>query len=111
MYRLYGLKNCDTCRKAAAWLEAQGKTFRFHDFRKDGLDEALLERLESTVGWETLLNRRSATWRALPEEERAALDRDQAMRLMLRYPALLKRPLLEEGERIWVGFQPERQHP
>lgn len=106
MYVLYGLKNCDTCRKAGAWLEARGLPYRFHDFRKDGLDAALMERLEAAVGWETLLNRRGTTWRGLPEAERADPDRDRALRLMLEHPTLVKRPLLLAGERVLVGFSP-----
>lgn len=106
MIVLYGLKNCDTCRKARAWLDQQGADHRFHDFRADGLDPALLATLEQALGWETLLNRRGTTWRGLPEAERAGLDRDRALRLMLAHPALVKRPLLVAGDTTLAGFSP-----
>jgi Spx/MgsR family transcriptional regulator len=107
MIVLYGLRNCDTCRKAQAWLKARGTEFRFHDVRADGLDAGLLERWESRLGWEALLNRRGTTWRGLAEGERAGLDRNRALALMRAHPALIKRPVLDAGECILVGFSPE----
>lgn len=106
MITLYGLRNCDTCRKARAWLEEQGLAYRFHDFRADGLDAELLQSLETALGWEALLNRRGTTWRALPEPERADLDRAKALRLMLEHPALIKRPVLTRGDKALIGFTP-----
>ncbi|MGZ8217060.1 ArsC family reductase [Methylomagnum sp.] len=103
---LYGIKNCDTCRKARAWLDQQGIAHRFHDFRADGLNAALLESLETQLGWEALLNRRGTTWRGLPETDRDGVDRDKALALMLAHPALIKRPVLVVGDRILVGFSP-----
>lgn len=107
MVTLYGLKSCDTCRKARAWLDARGIPFRFHDFRSDGLEASVLERLEAAAGWETLLNRRGTTWRGLSESERANPTRETAFALMLANPALIKRPVLVAGERILVGFGPD----
>ena len=108
MLTLYGLKTCDTCRKARAWLDQRGLLYRFHDFRADGFDAATLERLEAAPGWEALLNRRSTTWRGLAESERAGANRDKALALMLAHPALIKRPVLEcEDGRILLGFSPE----
>lgn len=108
MLTLYGLKNCETCRKARAWLDQQALAYRFHDFRADGLDAATLERLEAALGWEALLNRRGTTWRGLPESDRAGVDRNQALALMLAHPALIKRPVLAaEDGRTLIGFSPE----
>ncbi len=104
MFTMYGLKNCDTCRKAQAWLARRGGVYQFHDFRAHGLNAELLERLEANLGWETLLNRRSTTWRELPEFERSDLNRDKALALMLAHPVLIKRPILTLGDRVLVGF-------
>jgi arsenate reductase (glutaredoxin) len=104
---LYGIKNCDTVKKARAWLSAEGIEYRFHDFRADGLDAATLETFEAVVGWETLLNRRGTSWRGLSEEQRADVDRDKALALMLAHPTLIKRPVLCVDAKIMVGFTPE----
>lgn len=103
---LYGIRNCDTCKKARAWLDARGVSHRFHDFREDGLERSVLEDIERDVGWEYLLNRRSTTWRELSDEDRAHLTRDKALRLMLRFPTLIKRPVLKAGDNIFSGFSP-----
>jgi Spx/MgsR family transcriptional regulator len=107
MITLYGIKNCDTVKKARAWLEGNGREYRFHDFRKDGLDKALLERFEAALGWETLLNRRGTTWRKLDEAKRENLDRDKALQLMLDHPSVIKRPVLEMADKTLIGFTPE----
>lgn len=107
MWMLYGLKNCDTCRKARAWLDQHGRAYRFHDLRADGLDPALLEMLERDLGWEALLNRRGTTWRGLPEAERADVDRARALALMRVHPALIKRPILVADGRSVAGFSPD----
>ncbi len=104
---LYGIRNCDTCRKARAWLDSQGSAYRFHDFRADGLDADVLQRLEAAAGWEILLNRRGTTWRGLDEAARSDVDRAKALRLMLEHPALIKRPVLEANGNVLVGFAPE----
>jgi arsenate reductase len=108
MLTLYGLKNCDSCRKAAAWLKEHQREFVFHDLRIDGLESALLLKWEDQIGWESLLNRKSATWRGLDESDKIDLGRARALDLMLTHPALIKRPLLEVGEDVWLGFTPER---
>jgi arsenate reductase (glutaredoxin) len=100
---LYGIKQCDSCRKAAQTLDRQGVAYRFHDFRKEGLDLALLQRWESLLGWETLLNRKSTTWRALPEDFRTGVDREKALGLMKEYPTLIKRPIWDDGQSVRVG--------
>jgi Spx/MgsR family transcriptional regulator len=103
---LYGIRNCDTCKKARAWLDARGVSYRFHDFREDGLERSTLEDIERAVGWEYLLNRRSTTWRELSDEDRAHLTRDKALQLMLRFPTLIKRPVLMVGDNMFSGFSP-----
>jgi arsenate reductase (glutaredoxin) len=103
---LYGIKNCDTVKKARAWLSAEGIEYRFHDFRADGLDAAMLETFAQAAGWEVLLNRRGTSWRALSEEQRADVDRGKALALMLAHPALIKRPVLCAGSKVVVGFTP-----
>ncbi|MFZ4760039.1 MAG: ArsC family reductase [Burkholderiaceae bacterium] len=102
---VYGIDTCDQVRKARAWLRAQGVTVRFHDFRADGLDEALLSRWMGHLPWDALLNRRGLTWRQLDASRRAAIvDQASATELMLSLPTVIKRPVLEAGDRIVVGF-------
>ena len=108
MLALYGLKNCDSCRKAIAWLKAHQREFVFHDLRIDGLNAEKLLKWETQVGWENLLNRKSTTWRGLTESEKTGLVQAKAIDLMLIHPALIKRPLLEVGDTVWLGFTPER---
>ena len=105
MVTLYGITSCDTVKKARRWLEERGITYRFHDLRKDGLDATLLGAWERALGWEALLNRRGATWRKLSEAQRCGLDRDRAVALMLAHPTLVKRPVLDLGGSIRVGFR------
>lgn len=107
MYILYGIKNCDTVKKARTWLEQQRIDFRFHDFRSDGLDAHLLQRFEAALGWETLLNRKSTSWRQLAPEQQSSLDRDKALQLMQTNPTLIKRPILQNGEKFIIGFNSE----
>jgi Spx/MgsR family transcriptional regulator len=101
---LYGLANCGSCKDARAWLSAHGIEHRFHDFRKDGLPPVLLDRWLAELGWETLLNRRGTTWRGLPESGKKRLGAAEARRLMLAHPSLVKRPVLEVGAALVVGF-------
>ena len=107
MWTLYGLKTCDSCRKASAWLKQHDRPFRFHDLREDGVDAARIAVWAERLGWEKLLNRNSTTWRSLCGAERADLDRDKALGLLIRYPALIKRPVLEAGDALLLGFKPE----
>lgn len=104
---LYGIKNCDTVRKARKWLEAHDVPFTFHDFRRDGLDEATLRDWAEAVDWETLLNRRGTTWRKLPEAQRDDIDERKAIQLMLDNPTLIKRPVLVDADWVHVGFSPD----
>lgn len=107
MTTLYGIKNCDTVRKARRWLEQRDIDCRFHDLRDDGLTRAQLTAWVKDLGWEALLNRRSTTWRQLPAAQRDALDRATAVDLMLDHPALIKRPVLEIDKRYYLGFKEE----
>ena len=109
MVTVYGIKNCDTCRKALKWLKAEGIEHQFHDFRKDGLDPTSLSRWVSEVGWEKLLNRRGATWRGLSDEKRCGIDETKAEALMLENPMLVKRPVFEAGNKIVVGYSAAEQ--
>lgn len=105
---IYGLQSCDSCRKARRWLEDHGHPYRFHDVRAQGLEENTLSDWLDELGWETLVNRRSTSWRSLAQSERVGLDERQAAALLLRHPTLMKRPVVVLGNRILVGFDPER---
>ncbi|KGE79468.1 arsenate reductase [Halomonas sp. ND22Bw] len=105
MMTLFGIKNCDTCRKARKALEGKGQPFQFHDLREDGLSAPLLEHILERVPVLTLLNKRSTTWRQLPDEDKADIDGDKARQLMMANPTLIKRPLLDTGDDILVGYR------
>ena len=107
---VYGIKNCDTCRKALKWLDGEGIEHRFHDFRVDGLDAGDLARWMDAAGWETLLNRRGTTWRTLPEAEKDGIDAAKAAELILSNPTLIKRPVFDRGgSNVMVGFKAAEQ--
>ncbi len=101
---LYGIPNCDTVKKARRWLDDQRVAYRFHDFRKDGLDPDLLQRWIDALGWEKLLNKAGTTFRKLPDEAKAGLDPASAKALMLDQPAMIRRPVVERGDEVSVGF-------
>ncbi len=106
MLDVYGIKNCNTVKKALAWLDEHGIDYRFHDFKREGVDEDQLRRWVDQFGWEALLNRKGLTWRRLSEEERARVnDAEAAMALMREKPTIIKRPVVErDGEAILLGF-------
>jgi arsenate reductase (glutaredoxin) len=104
---LYGIKNCDSVKKARAWLEDHRVAYEFHDYKAVGIDRARLERWCAQAGWEILLNRAGTTFRKLPDGEKAGLTGRKAIDLMLNQPSLIKRPVLERGSRLLVGFKPE----
>lgn len=106
---MFGIKNCDTIKKARRWLEEQGVAYQFHDYRVDGLDEQLLRDFVARLGWEPLLNTRGTTWRKLDEAQRNACDNaEAAIALMLEQPAMIKRPLLDDGKgHALLGFSSE----
>jgi arsenate reductase len=101
---LYGIKNCDTMKKARAWLDAHGVPYEFHDYKVAGVDRARLERWSREVGWETLLNRAGTTFRKLPDARKASLGEREAIALMLEQPSMIKRPVLELDGGLLVGF-------
>ena len=105
MISIYGLKNCDTCRKALEWLEAEGIAHEFKDIRADGFSDAQLDNWVATTGWETLLNRRGTTWRKLSDAEKDGVDESKAKELMRDQPALIKRPVFETKSGVVVGFK------
>ena len=104
---IYGIKACDTMKKARDWLDSHGVTYAFHDYKIVGIDRAHLERWSGQVGWEVLLNRSGTTFRKLPEADKAPLDQAKAIELMLAQPSMIKRPVLDLGDRLLVGFKPD----
>ena len=104
---MYGITNCDTIKKARVWLESHDVPYRFHDYRAEGIEAERLSNWVDKVGWEKLLNKGSMTFRELPGQDKEALDENKAKKLMLAKPTMIKRPVLEVGERILVGFKPE----
>jgi arsenate reductase (glutaredoxin) len=104
---IYGIKNCDTMKKARKWLDDHRIEHAFHDYKTAGIDRARLEGWSREVGWETLLNRSGTTFRNLSESDKAGLNERKALALMLAQPSLIKRPVLEVGDRLLVGFKPE----
>ena len=103
---LYGIPNCDTVKKARAWLDARGIGYAFHDYKKDGANPETLAAWSDFAGWEALLNRRGTTFRALPDTDKANIDRAKALRLMEALPSLIKRPVVEHPGGMLVGFDP-----
>ena len=104
---IYGIKNCDTMKKARAWLDTAGIDYAFHDYKALGIDKAHLERWSKDAGWETLLNRAGTTFRKLPDTDKEGLTAAKAIKLMLAQPSMIKRPVLETGKTLLVGFKPE----
>jgi arsenate reductase len=104
---MYGITNCDTIKKARVWLEGRDVAYRFHDYRAEGIEPERLNGWVGKVGWEILLNKASTTFRELSDKEKEALDEKKAKALMLAKPTMIKRPVLEVGDRILVGFKPD----
>ena len=104
---IYGIKNCDTMKKARAWLDRRGVEYAFHDYKTQGIERRKLEAWAKEAGWETLLNRAGTTFRKLPEKEREGITEKKAIALMLAQPSMIRRPVLEAGSRLLVGFKPE----
>ena len=107
MITMYGIPNCDTVKKARVWLDQHGVAYDFHDYKKAGIDAGRLGRWVDEHGWETVLNRAGTTFKKLAEADKANLDRDKAIALMIAQPSMIKRPVLDLGDRRLVGFKPE----
>ncbi|HSV03233.1 MAG TPA: ArsC family reductase [Phenylobacterium sp.] len=104
---LYGIRNCDTMKKAWTWLDRAGVAYAFHDYKKLGVEPARLRAWTGEVGWQTLLNRAGTTFRKLPEADRQDLDEARAIALMAAQPSMIKRPVLDHDGKLLVGFKPE----
>ncbi len=104
MHTLYGIKNCDTVKKAYNWLDQHGIAYQFHDFRTDGLTPELLQHFADHLDWNKLLNRSSTSWRQLSSEQQSDLNQEKALQLMLTTPTLIKRPILDVGDQLILGF-------
>lgn len=107
MTNIYGIKNCDTMKKAMKWLENNGVEYQFHDYKKSGLDKKTLLGWSKQVDWEILLNRRGTTWRKLPDDVKNDISKTTAIELMIENPSLVKRPVLVTSDEILVGFKEE----
>ena len=104
---IYGIKNCDTMKKARAWLDKHGVAYAFHDYKTVGIERERIERWAREVGWETLLNRAGTTFRKLPDKDKTAITEKKAIALMLEQPSMIKRPVLDAKGKLIVGFKPE----
>jgi arsenate reductase len=107
MTKIYGIKNCDTMKKARTWLDGHKVDYSFHDYKASGIDKPTLESWTKKVGWEILLNRAGTTFRKLPDADREALNEKKALALMAEQPSMIKRPVLDLGRKRLVGFKPE----
>ena len=105
---LYGIANCDTIKKARNWLRDHDIDYAFHDYRKQGIDDNLLQSMAAQLGWEVMLNRRGTTWRALADEEKSSVDEASALRLMRASPALIKRPILAHNGDLHIAFSEQQ---
>ncbi len=107
MTTIYGIKNCDTVRKAIKWLKDHDIEHRYHDFRKDGLDETIVQKWVTTAGWENIINKRGLSWRRLSDADKKDIDTDKAIKLILENPTLIKRPVLIYRNEMNIGFDAE----
>ncbi|CAM5413631.1 Regulatory protein spx OS=Afipia felis OX=1035 GN=spxA PE=3 SV=1 [Afipia felis] len=104
---VYGIKNCDTMKKAFAWLDKAGVAYDFHDYKKAGVGKGELERWCKEAGWETVLNRAGTTFRKLPDADKEGLNERKAIALMMAQPSMIKRPVLDDGKHLLIGFEPD----
>jgi arsenate reductase len=104
---IYGIKNCETMKKARVWLEKRGVAYEFHDYKSQGIDRGRLEGWAKAAGWEALLNRSGMTFRKLPDKDKAAISEKKAIALMLNHPSMIKRPVLDVKGKLIVGFKPD----
>jgi len=106
--KIYGIKNCDTMKKAFAWLDAHKVAYEFHDYKKEGVPPGKLKAWAAKVGWEKLANTRGPTWRKIPDAKKAGLNESTALALLEQNPSAIKRPVVEAGGRLLVGFDPAK---
>jgi arsenate reductase len=104
---IYGIKNCDTMKKARSWLDGHGINYDFHDYKSEGIGKDKLKQWSGEVGWETLLNRAGTTFKKLPDADKEGLNESKAIALMLAQPSMIKRPVLDLGGELVVGFKPD----
>ena len=104
---LYGIKNCDTMKKARAWLDGHKISYAFHDYKAAGIEREQLEKWAGALGWEVLLNRAGTTFKKLPDKDKDGLTEKKAIALMLAQPSMIKRPVLQKGGKLLVGFKPD----
>jgi arsenate reductase len=104
---MYGIKNCDTIKKARDWLTDHGIAYDFHDYKAEGIDEASLRRWCAALGWEVVLNRAGTTFKKLSDADKVGIDTDKAIVLMRAQPSMIKRPVLEQGDTLIAGFKPD----
>lgn len=109
MIKIYGIKNCDTIKKALKWFDEQGVEYTYHDYRKDGIDEEMVSGFVSTLGLDKVLNTRGTTWRKLPDDVKENLDEADAIKLLAENEAMIKRPIFDLGERLFIGFSKKDQ--
>ncbi len=107
MTTIYGIKNCETMKKAFGWLDKHKAEYSFHDYKKEGIDRARLEKWVKIAGWETVLNRAGTTFKKLPDKDKQGLTEKKAIALMLAQPSMIKRPVIERGAKLLVGFKPD----
>jgi arsenate reductase (glutaredoxin) len=104
--KIYGIRNCDTMKKAFAWLEERELDYDFHDYKKEGVDAAKLKAWAARTGWEKLANTRGPTWRKIPDAQKANLTEARALALLAQNPSAIRRPIVEKGAKLLVGFDP-----
>jgi arsenate reductase len=104
--RVFGIRNCDTMKKAFRWLDSHGVAYEFHDYKKAGVPPGKLKAWARRVGWEKLANTRGPTWRKIPEREKSTLDQASALALLEAHASAIRRPIVESGDRLLVGFDP-----
>ncbi len=105
MIKIYGIPNCDTMKKARKWLEKNNLNYEFHDYKKQGVPKSNLEKWVKKSGWENVLNKRGTTWRKLPDEVKNSINATTSIQIMLDSPSIIKRPILENGKTVLVGFK------
>ena len=108
MVTIYGIRNCDTMKKAFAWMDSRGIAYTFVDYKKSGVVESCLPRWLAAAGWQALLNTRGLMWKKLSDADRADIDAAKAARLMATTPSLIRRPVIEVGKTVLIGFDPKR---